>query len=236
MKYLRPYTGYIAASMGILGGALRMWTLSVGEDAKGLYPAGHVGWLCYLVLTAATILFCFLAGRKQAQRHCPSWLPPVGNCVAVVGVLLYSLSFFGKTDLFSLLCMGLGLATVCVLLYDLYRQAKGGGQRELCYMIPCLFFAVEMFRLNHNYGGEPELIRFLPQFLAVFSATLACYQLWGTAVELDDRRRRLFWQRTAGYLCIAAAPGAHIMYACVGLWLLSAPWEQPVASNGEEPT
>lgn len=236
MKYLRPYAGYIAASMGVLGGALRMWTLSMGEDGKGLYPSHHAGWLCYLVLTAVMVLFCFLSSRKDAQRRCPAWLPLAGTCVAAVGVLLYSLSFLGKLDFFSMICMSLGLATVGVLLYKLYRQGKGGGQSELNYLVSCLFFTVEMFRLNQNYGGEPELIRFLPQFLAVFSAALACYQLWGKAVELDRRKRRLFWQRLAGYLCIAAAPGAHIMYACVGLWLLSASCEQPVAANGEEPS
>ena len=61
---------------------------------------------------------------------------------------------------------------------------------------------------------------FLPQAAALTASALASYQLWGFAADCGDRRKSLFWSLTAGCLCLAAAPGAHVMYAAVGLWHL----------------
>lgn len=223
MNILRPYAKYIAGSMGILGGALRMWTLALGEDQKALYPANHPGWLCYLGLTMAMIVFCFFISQKEAGSRHKNVLSFAVECIAAVGIGIYSLSLFPSTGFFALMVSALGMASTIALLYDLYRHTKSLPTTIFAYALPCLFFAVEMFYLNSQFGGEPELIRFIPQFLAVFSAAFATYQLWGNAVELDHWKRRQFWQLLAGYLCIAAAPGGHIMYACVGLWLLFAP-------------
>ena len=50
MKKLYPYFNFIVAGFGIAGALLRMWLLSAGTDARGLYPANHPGWIGYLIL------------------------------------------------------------------------------------------------------------------------------------------------------------------------------------------
>lgn len=231
MKQQKSYLKLLCACAGILGGALRYWTLSAGEDSKGLYPVAHPGWIGYLVLSAIMVGVCLWLSRQPAQT---SQQPGsricflIGNSLAALGLILYDLSAFGNA--FATLVSLVGIALALLLLRRLWQPQKGSPV-TLCGLA-CLYFALEMFRLNLNFGGEPELLRFIPQFLAMLSASLACYQLWGKAVDLESPQKRLFWQCLAGYLSIAAAPGAHIMYAGVGIFLLCEPFTpQPTAEE-----
>lgn len=220
MKKLRPYMKWLALIGGGLAGGLRQWTLSAGENSQGLFPANHPGWIGYLVLSAVMVaLFLWLSRQKAAEA-----VPPRGtvylSAVAALGLIVYNLTALQNANAITLVACFLGFAAAAALLLDIQKQRKGGSPFLAAFVLPCLYFGLEIFLLNQTFSGETELLRFIPQILALAAGALACYQLWGNAVGLDNKKNRLFWQCCAGYLCIAAAAGCHIMYACVGLWLL----------------
>lgn len=232
MNFLQKNARWIAAVAGCAGGALRMWTLSVGEDDKALFPAHHPGWIGYLVLSAAMILLCLVIFRKDSptvpQKQS---LSLAVHGLAAAGFQLYSIGAVSGTGFVSLLVAFLSFACTAGLIVALWQQAHGTAPTRFAYLFSCLFFVLLMFQTNYTYAGEPELSRFVPQFLAAFSAALACYQFWGRAVDLPNGKKQLFWQCVAGYLCLAAAPGAHILYGCVGIFLLVGPYFPPVCSD-----
>ncbi len=220
MKKLRPYMKWMAMAGGVLAGGLRQWTLSAGENSQGLFPANHPGWIGYLLLSAVVVaLFWWLSRQKAAEA-----VPPRGtvylSAVAALGLIVYNFSALQNANAITLVACLLGFAAAAALLLDIQKQRKSAAPFSAAFALPCLYFALEIFLLNQTFSGETELLRFIPQILALAAGALACYQLWGKSVGLDSANKRLFWQCCAGYLCIAAAAGCHIMYACVGLWLL----------------
>lgn len=224
MNALRPYAKYIAAVMGVLGGGLRMWTLSLGVDENGLYPEAHPGWIGYLLLTAVmAVLFLWLC-RQERPRHGFCRYATVYTLLAAAALVLSGVTAQQSDDRFSRIIGVVGILVALVLLSTLrYPFAQRRPMPPIGYAAACLYFVLEMFRLNLQFGGESEPIRFVPQFLACFAAGLACYQLWGAVVHWKAPKARPFWQHMAGYLCIAAAAGSRVVYALIGLWLLTDP-------------
>ena len=228
MKKYLPYANYLAAAAGVAGALLRWWTLSVGPDAKGLYPAAHPGWIGYLLLTAAAILALWLLTRSPEDAPKPlenfylafssTALTAAVHLLAAIGIALHATRGSGLlqtvTYFLPLACAG-GLTVLGLQIFS------GKAPTGTVYLLPCVFFAMQLFLFGKQYGNETQLSLFMPQALAMAASSLASYRLWGAAVGCDDRRKRLFWSLTAGFLSLAAAPGAHVMYAAVGLWHLA---------------
>lgn len=237
MKKIRPYAKWIAAAAGLLAGGLRLWTLSVGLDDKGLHPAGHPGWIGYLVLSFVLIGLFFWLSRLEQTDACAVPSPIfsyIFQGIAALGMVLYCFARLGEGDGSFHVFQYIGLVSAAALLLGLYQKIKKQPVFFLTWALPCLYFALELFSLNRIFSGETQLLLYVPQIIAMAAAALSCYGLWGQSVGLDREKNRLFWQCCAGYLCIAASPGAHIMYACVGLWLLSAHAEAAPAAETSE--
>ncbi len=247
MKKLYPYINYITASAGMLGGALYFSVLSAGTDEKGLYPAAHFGWIGYLVLTAVTIVFLRFLTREPGSE--PTWqpnfpkgiLPALGQALAGVGIALYSISQLGNPGIFDTLSCWLGFFEAAALLLLSWQRFSGQAPVSMAHLLPCLFFALQLFGMGRAYSSEPELPRYLPQLLATAASALACYQLWGFGIGLGSRKKSLFWSLSAAYLCLAAAPGSHVMYIGLAAWHLLShctlilPPAEPEAAAEETP-
>ena len=242
MKKFYPYSNFIVAGFGIAGALLRMWLLSAGTDARGLYPANHPGWIGYLILTAAVLVLVYLVTHNAEEA--PTWLQNVpqptqqdsdvswhlsfaqncfraaGYALAALGILFYGLTFhYGENTFQSILYWG---AFVCgaVLLLTAAQCFTGKVPVSLAYPVICLYLALLLFSMGRDFSDEPELLRFLPQLFALAASALAAYQLWGFAVDSGNRQRSLFWSFAAIYLCFAAAAGNHYLYVLLGLWHL----------------
>ena len=228
MKKLLPFAPFLAAGAGVAGALLRRWMLTAGTDLKGLYPAAHPGWIGYLVLTAAAILAFWLLTRSPEDAPKPldnfylafssKALTAAVHLLAAIGIALHATRGSGLlqtvTYFLALACAG-GLTVLGLQIFS------GKAPTGTVYLLPCVFFAMQLFVLGRQCGDETQLSLFMPQSLAIAASSLAGYRLWGAAIGCDDRRKRLFWSLTAGFLCLAAAPGAHVMYAAVGLWHLA---------------
>lgn len=229
MKKEQPIAKWIALAAGLVGGALRYLPIAAGADEKGLYHSGHPGWIGYLALSVVMLVLCWWLSRRETEKPLHRSIRPVVMLLAFVGLFLYARAqlyagttvAIGRIELPVSLLLGiLGLVAAAGLVCGANACRQGKNPPLVTYILPCLYFALEMFRINLSEGGEPEMIRFLPQFLATVTAALGSYQLWGRTVGLPSAKKMGFWRLLAGYLCIAAAPGNHVMYALVGLWLL----------------
>lgn len=226
MKKYLPYVNYIAAGAGVLGALLRRWTLSGGADGRGLYPAGHPGWICYLALISAALIAIFLMTRKCGEAS--DWasnfpggiLPALGHVLAAGGIGLHSVSQLQSTGTLHFLSCWLGFFAAAALLVLAWQNFQKKPPMSMAYLLPCLYFGLQLFLLGRTFSTETQLLRFLPQLLAMGASALASYQFWGFAVGLGNREKSLFWSLSAACLCLSAAPDAHVMYALVGLWHL----------------
>lgn len=223
MKKLLPYANYLAAGAGIAGALLRQWTLVVGPDSRGLYPAAHPGWIGYLliILAAAAALFLMIRGCGKNGTALPSgFFPLLGQAAAACGILLYSLPLLAQGGMLNLLGGLLGLCAAGTLAVVAWQNVQQKAAFVPAYLVIALFFALQLFLVGKQFGTETQLLRFLPQMLALGASALAAYELMGVGAGCVNGAKSLFWSLSAALLCFAAAPGAHWMYAAVGLWHL----------------
>lgn len=225
MKKYLPFADYLAAGAGILAALLRQWALVAGPDDRGLYPAAHPGWIGYLLVMAAAIAgLCLLTrgcgGRTGWENNFPTGAFPIlGQMAAACGIMIYCLPLL-QSNRMELICGILGLCAAGALLVLSWQRFQQKLPFAPAYLLPSLFFALQLFLLGKEYSAETQLLCFLPQFLACAASTLASYELMGFGAEAGNRRKSLFLSLSAAALCFAAAPGAHWMYAAVGLWHL----------------
>lgn len=223
MKTIARFEKWIALGGGVLAAALRQWTLSVGEDSRGLYPAAHGGWIGYLIAClCALLLFLTLSRQPLAEAAPCRRCPPVGHILVGIGLALYGFNalYGGETaaQIVAVACFAAAILLIVAVFKPILPYAYGGAS---------VLFLLLLFQTNLVYGGEPEMLRFLPQVFACLSAAFAAYRFWGTAVDQPDEGKLRFWQCLGGFLCIAAAPGNHLMYALAGLWILAGPLYRP---------
>lgn len=225
MKKYLPYANYLAAGAGVLAALLRQWTLVAGRDEKGLYPAAHPGWICYLlVMTAAVVLFFLMTRDCGKNGSCQTDLPvgifPVlGQLAAACGIAVHCLPLLQGSRI-DLICGILGLCAAGALLVLSWQRFQKKPPFAPAYLLPCLFFALQLFRLGRQYGTETQLLCFLPQFLACAASALASYELMGCSAEDGSRQKSLFWSLSAAVFCFAAVPGGSRFFLFLGLWHL----------------
>ncbi len=227
MRNIVPKAQILALLLSAAGAAMHGWLVLVGPDEKGLYPAVSApGILMWVVSAVALVLFWLLSRQTDAKRSYSQNFPPsamgaLGYLAAVLGIGVVSVrQILGD----SLVPGILGLLSCIMLALGGYGRLKGRKTNFTVHLVPCLFFVVELFSYAKIMGAEPELVRYLPGFLACLASLLACYQLWGfdAMINLGNRNKSLFWSMSAGYLCLMAAPGSDLWpaYAGAGLWFL----------------
>lgn len=225
MKKYLPYANYLAAGAGVLAALLRQWTLVAGRDKTGLYPAAHPGWIGYLLVMAAAVVVIYLMTRNcgkngTCQALFPAGIFPVlGQLAATSGIVVHCLPLL-QSNRMGLICGILGFCAAGALLVLSWQRFQQKPPFAPAYLLPCLFFAMQLFLMGKQYSTETQLLCFLPQFLACAASALASYELMGCSAEDGSRQKSLFWSLSAAALCFAATPGASWMYAAVGLWHL----------------
>ena len=231
-KYLQ-YANYFVVASGVMGAFLLKNLLRAGEDAQGLYPAAHSGWIGYLALTVATLAILWFVTRKPEidptwQRNYPKNTAQrvfccAGYALAAAGVGIYGRSVIPST-LFAQLSYWGSFVCMAALLVLAVQHFAGKAPFALLHPVIFLYFVLQMFLRGRANASEPEFLRYLPQMFALGASALAGYQLWGFAVDCGNREKSLFWSLSACYLCLAAAAYEPALFAGLGLWhLLSHP-------------
>ena len=230
MKKLFRFADFIVLICGMIGMLLQLWLFQSGPDEKGLYPAAHMGWILSLILSAAVVIFVFLLtrqadeGRSYRENFPPSLLGAITGAAAGVLLTITGIRLLQSSAmLLDTLTGAIGAVAGIGLLFAAVCRFLGNQPPFVCFLLPSAFFALHLFCIGQEVGGEPEAVRYLFRFFANLSLIPACYQLWGFSVEEGNRRTSLFWSLVAGYLCLLAAPGRAngLLYLALGLWLLT---------------
>ncbi len=222
MKKYLPFAHYIAAGLGGIALALRLWMLSGGTDDRGLYP-DHFTWPLVCIISLGAVVFFWLLSRQAdpvrpyRENFPASILGAAGHLAAALALAITGLGLFGS----ALLSAILALLAAAALALGGYLRYLGKRPPCLVHAVPTAFFALQLFTLGKDVGAEPETHLFLFPFLATVALMLASYQLWGIDVKEGNRQKSLFWSLTAGYLCLVAIPSSGLLYLGCGLWMLT---------------
>ena len=240
MKKLIPYASYIALGAGVLGAGLQWWALSAGADEKGLYPAAHPGWIGYLLVMGAALILFFLLVRTSEQAPgtegsaCRSY-SAFYHLATAIAIGAYCVPMLRSRGL-ELISAVIGLCATGALILLFCQQLQKKPPFAPAHLVVCLFFAVQFFLLSKQNNTETQLFLFLPQLFACAAAALASYERMGIAAGDGNPKKARFWSLAAGMLCLAATPGARLMYAAVAVsYLLEyCPSCAPIEEASEE--
>lgn len=230
MKKYLPYANLLTLGAGALGMMLLFLLYWGGTDDKGLYPAAHPAWVLLCILSPIVVVLIWMLTRKAGisrsyRGNFPASMAAAAGYVVAAASLLYTgirtLSG-GKT--LHMICGILGILSSIPLLWAAWCRYRGQKCRLMPHALPCFFFALQLFVLGQALGAEPELCRYLFQFLAVLSMLPACYLLWGFDVGMGERQKTLFWCLTAAYLNLVAVAGNEqwLLHLGMAAWLLTA--------------
>lgn len=228
-KYLR-YANFIMLGAGVLGILMMLWLFSAGTDTRGLYPARHPGWvllwiLTPLVLVAAWLLACQAGKNRNYRLNFPaSGIAALGCAAGGIGLLTGGLHALGGGELLHLLTGLMGIGGGVGLLWGAFCRLKGVKSKLPVHILPCFFFALQLFVLGQAYGAEPEMCRYLYRFFATAALVPACYWLWSFEVGMGRRPACIFWCLTAAYCSLVAVADMDqwLLYGGAALWMLTA--------------
>lgn len=212
MKKLLSYADCLVAVCGMLGAGLRQWMLSSGPDEKGLYPAGHPGWILLLILTAAVLAGIWMMSRKGLSIAArPPIFSAVGAFAGAAGLVSFGIGQLGDTAPILKIAGLLGICAAAILAFYGISVLLDKKPFSLTHLLPCLTFALLMFVQARGASREPELSRYILQLAAVAASAIAFYQQFGFDVAMGNEKANLFWRLCALYLCLIAAPGSYAL-------------------------
>lgn len=228
-KFLR-FANLLSLGAGALGMALAAWLFSAGTDEKGLYPAGHIAWVLLGILSAAVVIFAWLLTRQAGinrsyrQNFPRSLVAALGCAAGGIGLLSSSFQTLTMGKALGLLTGALGIFAAIPLFWAAVCRMRGQRCKLPVYILPCFFFALQLFVIGQKFGSEPEMQRYLYRFWATLSMVPACYWLWSFDVNLGKRPDCLFWCLVAGYCNLVAAVGSGqaLLHLTMAAWMLTA--------------
>lgn len=228
-KYLHPkLLPLLLPLTGVLGYALRLWTLGKGPDKGGLYEPQPLAWALVWIVTALTAVLVFLLTRQlkasgKFSDHFASSLPGAIGCgMAAVGIAFGGFHALGNWTLSVSIFTGFitVLAAGCMILAAVGRF---NGERTAfwVYAIPCLFFAMRIFDRCRGWSEHTQTGLFVCQLLASACIMLAFYQRVCFDVDLGSRRQSLFWSSMAIYTSFLALADKKelVFYLCMIIFL-----------------
>lgn len=212
MKKLLRFADCLVLLAAIIGCLCRIWMSNSGIDAKGLYLAGHPGWILLCVFSVAVVVFVFLVSRIAGDDNRYKTNFP-RSVIGMVGYMILALvlayngiaQLLGAEDLLDQLEALLAMLSAVTLAVTGIERLRGSRPPYFLHMIPCVYLAVRMFLLGRDLGSEPQLIGYLFTFLGAVSVIPAFYWLWAFDVKMGSRRRSLFWSLCASYFCLIAS-------------------------------
>ena len=230
-KILHPtFLPLLVPLAGILGMALRLWTMGGGPDAAGLYPRQPLPWILLWLVTALTVVGIYVLTRRlknpgRYSDNYPASSLGAAGCVAGGASILYcSITTLTTANMLLPILSGwLGiLAGVCLLGTAVVRF-RGSKPTFVLHLVPCLYFALRIFDSCRHWSNITQSGLFIFQFLASVCIMLATYQMCCFDVNLGNRRSCLLWSLSGVYFCALSLPVGEDLwfYGGMMLWLMT---------------
>lgn len=235
-KLLHPkHLPIIVTVAGLIGFALRIWSLGSGPDAEGLYAPAPVAWALLWIVTIAVPVAIIVLTRplkepgKYADNFPPSIISAVGSLAAALGILTTALPLFidagsvSNSNTLTFVTGLIGILSGILMAMVGYARLKGSKPNFLCHASVSLYLALRIFDQCKTWSNEPQISVFLFPFLAQIFIMLAAYQLCAFDVDLGKRPTSLLWSLSGVYLCLVALPSGEdtLFLGCMAIWLLT---------------
>lgn len=218
---------YLVLGAGGLGLILRALLYATAADEEGLLTRNHPLAIALWVLTAVTLLGCYVLTRKitgpDAWEDCFQASTPagIGCLLAAAGILIATVSELGTTmDTVALLVLILGFVSVAALALAGFSRLTGGKTFFLLYAVLCLYFALRMVGQYRSWSSDPQLLDYCFQMLACVALMLTAYHHAAFGAEMGSHRSLWFFSLAAVYLCCLSlsGPGDRLFCLGTGIW------------------
>ena len=212
-RYFKP-TAFplLPLVLGTLGFLLRLWQVTKGIDAQGLYIRSHpTRWLLPLLTAVSLVLLALpvfsMKKTGSYKRRFPRSLPAALGCwIAAAGVTLYAVKAIrsGLTPQGLLLGIATVPAVLSLVLLGLFRL-RGSRPASLFHGIVSAYFIAFILSNYADWSGEPQFLSIWNPALAAVILMLCFYY----RAALDGRQK--VW-RLCTYLCQCA-----LFFCCLAL-------------------
>lgn len=217
---------------GILTMLLRLWLLALGEDDRGLLPAGIfpdvASWILTGLMMAALLIGTWNLNEaaKYSFNFPASERAAYGVALGAIGILITSImELLSGPDTLTVFSCILGLLTVPALLFVARCRKKGLRPSILFHGIVCVYLMIHLLSHYRLWNGFPQLQRYGFDLLAIVFLMLAGYQRAAFDVGHGNRRSYALFSLAALFFCIAALPGSEnpAFYFGSAAWMLMTP-------------
>ena len=216
----------VTAAGALVAYLLRSIQLMMQVDATGRIVAGAgkspLTWIC-LILVLASAGYAFLLSSRE-EMPCDSLPAMVMTLAAAFFAALGSISAWQYSPIVTL---GGIVTAVCFVILAL-RRRQGVQPHALLFMLPALFYAVELIVKFRDWSRDPQLLDYCFELFAAIFVMFATYHLGGYSVGRGHRRRSVFYCMGGIMSSAIAVAGDNLLSAMplvgVVLWLMANLW------------
>ena len=204
----------VSTAAGLLCIALQFWFFR-DIDEKGLLNSSHPGAFFTGFLAAAVMVLLALRSfrRRQPCHFPPAPISGIGMLVTAAGIVSGTWTLLSCVSLLpAILLTVFGiLCVICAVFAALLRFRKLK-VHPLLYCPSIVFFVVVLVCMYQQWSGEPELLRYCYQLLALVFLMITAYQRAALKAGIGDSSQYLFFSRGAIFFCLTAIPGSSLRF------------------------
>ena len=237
--YYLPLATIAGGLLAMLFRAL-MWIGSVGDENSVLLVTGGFADVMSWILSAAMIIFLFLAtwrlqgGNKYRWNFPPSVFAAAGMLVAAITFVISSVNELqANVDAITKASAIVGFFAAAALALLAFGRFKGYHFSVLFHGVICVYLMLYLISHYRLWSSFPQLQSYAFELLAVVFLTLACYHRAAFDADNGKRRPYAFSSMAALFFCIAALPGCDNVIFLLGcaLWMLATPCKLSAVRN-----
>lgn len=219
-KILTPkYLPLVTLAASLLGLLLRIWLLGT-DNGKGFIIRGHISAVLLYILTAAFIVYLFLAtrplveGNKYRYNFPPSMLGAVGTLIAAFAFGVTSiLEWIGTTDTLTVIASLLGIISMFALVFVAHCRWKGNHPSTLFHIVVCAYLMLRLICMYRQWSADPQLQDYSFQLLGIVCMMLAAYHRATFDANFGKRHSYIFFALASVYFCCLSLAGPdHILF------------------------
>lgn len=220
----RSYLPLLTAVAGLAGLGLRAWLFFLTDD-RGLLPAGHISSWILGILTLAVGVGLLLAVRplNPVRKYCrmfpPSLPGAVGSAIAALGVLGHAIRQAAASNLFSLICLLLGILAAVSMGFAAYFRWKGKQPSVFPHAALALYLILHALFQCRQWGTEPQLVYYFYPLLACIFLMITAYQQAALTLLKGNRCNFVLVRMAALYFCcVSICSSSPLFYLSMAFW------------------